>query len=238
MAIFPNLILEKDIQVNDKTRLDASKSFVTQDEAAITLVEIEPEAAAGFIDVTPSPATKASDYFLDWQYSGATRTVTATVRITTDGAPVTFSDTIEVTTAADDMLLSNDKDLTAIEEDILKFVPKGRNSWLNVHRKAQQLILDEIDERGITNTDGTRITKDQLVEIEDFRQWSAYMTLWLIMNDISNSVDDKFANKAASYKNTMDFHRERSFMRIDFNKDGNIDAGEKEPVRSSRLIRV
>ncbi len=85
MAIFPNLKLEDIVQINDKTRLDASKSF-TADEAAVTLVEIEPESAAGFIDITPTVATNSKQYFLDWSYSGTSRTVTVSVRITTDGA--------------------------------------------------------------------------------------------------------------------------------------------------------
>ena len=45
--IFINCINEGLIQVNDKTRIDVSRSFVSGD--GITDIEIEPEAAAGFI---------------------------------------------------------------------------------------------------------------------------------------------------------------------------------------------
>ena len=54
MAIFPNAELEEVVQVDDKTRLDARKSFVSKDEADVTLIEVEPEAGSGFIDVTGS----------------------------------------------------------------------------------------------------------------------------------------------------------------------------------------
>jgi len=38
--IFPNLELEAIVQLGDRTRLSALKSFVTQNEAAISLVQI------------------------------------------------------------------------------------------------------------------------------------------------------------------------------------------------------
>lgn len=237
MAIFPNLILEETLQTNDKTRLNGTKSFTSGGEADVTLVRIDPGDGTGFVDVTPSPATKTVDYYLDWEYS-TDGLITVQIEITTDGVPVISSSTINVVTANDDALFSGDQDLTAVEEEILRYVPKGRNSWLNVHRKAQSIILAELDERGIQNSDGTRITKDQILEIDDFNKWSTYLVLWLIMQDLSNSVDDKFDKKSIMYKQRMDFHRERSFLRIDFNKDGDIDLSEQQSVRSARMVRA
>lgn len=233
MAIFPNIIIEDTVQVNDKTRLDATKSFISKDEAAITLVEIDP-GTGSFVNVT---GTSSKDWYLDWEYS-TDGDQTVVVRITTDGAPVTKSATLPIISVVDDALFSGDQDLTSIEEDLLRYVPKGRNSFLNVHRKAQGIILAELDERGIQNSDGTRILKTQILEIEDFNKWSSYLVLWLIMQDLSNSVGDKFDEKANIYKQRMDFHRERSFLRIDLNKDGSIDLGEQQSVRTARMIRI
>lgn len=237
MAIFPNLQLEATVQVNDKTRLDATKSFTSGGEAAVTLVEIDPGDGTGFVDVTPATATQTNQYFLDWEYS-TDGSFTVSARITTDGAPVTFTKSITIVTAASDALFSADTDLTAVEEDILRYVPKGRNSFLNVHRKAQEIILDELDERGITNSDGTRILKTQILDIREVNSWANYLVLWLIMQDLSNSVDDKFDQKAKMYKQRMDFHREKSFLRIDFNKDSSITLGEFESIRTARMIRT
>ena len=50
--IFPVLELEKTVQLNDKTRLDGRKSYTTPEEAAISLVEIQPEAGQPFFTVT------------------------------------------------------------------------------------------------------------------------------------------------------------------------------------------
>ncbi len=237
MAIFADLELEKTIQINDKTRLNATKSFVSKDEAAVTLVEIEPEAASGFVDVTGT-SSSSSDWFLDWQYSGATRTVTATTRITTDGAPTSFTNTIEVVTAVDDKLFSTDSDLLPLEPDILKWVPIGRNSFFNVHREAQELIIAWLDEQGYVDVDLEPLTKADIIDLEEVRKWSTNLTLKLIFEAIKNSVDDVFAQKATTYEGQEVFHRKRAVLRIDLNNDGVVDDNEALNFKSFDLIRI
>lgn len=238
MAIFPKLTLEKTVQVDDKTRLDATLSF-TSNENAVTLVEIDPGDGTGFLDVTPAPATKTSEYLLDWVYS-TDGTFTVSARITTDGAPVTETMDIEIVTAANDKLFSDDQDFDGIIElqERLKLVEKGRYSHLKYHRKAQEEILDEIDAAGIYNSDGTSITKDQIFVTNDVNNWSTYLTLHLIYMDKSNTPGDHWEMKAMKFKKRGDFYKERSFLRIDFNKDDSVSLGEFEPVRSSRMVRA
>lgn len=235
MAIFADLELEKIIQINDKTRLNATKSFVSKDEAAITLVEIEPEATEGFIDVT---GTTSSDFFLDWQYTGATRTVTATTKITTDGAPTSFTNTIEVVTASDDRLFSADNDLLPLESDILRWVPDGRNSFFNVHREAQELIIAWLDEQGYVDVDKNPLTKVDIIDLEEVRKWSTNLTLKLIFQAIKNSVDDVFAEKAETYEGQEVFHRNRSIIRLDLNNDGIVDDNEGLNFKTFDLVRI
>lgn len=234
MAIFPDIKTEGTIQIDDQIRIDASRSFVSKDEAAITLVEIQPEATESFVTVTGS---SSADWFLDWRYSGSTRTVAVAVRVTTDGSPVTFSKNVEVLTSADDKLFSDDDDLIGIETDVLRYLPKGRSSFLNVHRKAQDIILAELDDRGITDFEGNRLTKDAVVDVEEVNKWSTYSVLWMIFQDLSDAVDDIFARKSDFFASRMNFHRDRSFLRLDLNGDGNLDLGEIVPVRTTRLLR-
>jgi len=212
MAIFPQLQSEAVIQTGDKIRLDGSKSFLSPDEAAISLVEIEPESGSGFIQVATTES--ASAYVLDWVYTGATRTVTATIRITTDGVPVTTTLGISVVTSADDKLFSTDGDIIMIESDITKKIPKGRSSYLNVHRRAQARIVSELNDRGITNTDGGRITKDAIIDVEEVKQWSIYLALEIIFRDLSNAVDDVFMQKSLEYSKEVDYHRNKCFIRL------------------------
>ena len=234
MAIFPKLQLDRVLQIEDGTRLDATKTFVSKDEAAITLVEIEPEAAAGFIDVT---GTKSKDWFLDWQYDGVSRAVDVTVRVTTDGAPVTFTQSIELLTADDDKLFSDDYDLITKEEDILRFLPDGRTSFKYKHRQTQKEIIEDFNERGVTDLDGDKLTKDAFVDIEEVRLWALNMTLSMIFRDKSNVVGDQFDAKANDYMSEALTHKHRAYYRLDLDGDGNITNGEKSPFRTVDLVR-
>jgi len=227
--IFPVLELEKTVQVDDKTRLDAVKSYITPDEAAITLIEIEPEASNGFIDVT-------SIKYLDWQYSTDGDKV-VTVRVTTDGAPVTTSKTIPVVTAVDDYLYSGDEDLTAYESNIMDFVRPGRNSYLDIHRASQDRILRWLDEHRIWDVSGNRLAKEAIVDIEEVEAWSKFMTLKYIFESISNAVDDVFHDKAMRYKQLEEAARNKSALRLDRDGDGNSDDEAKLDLRSFRILR-
>ena len=233
--IFPNLELEDTLQFGDRTRLSAVKSFITQDEAAVTLVEIEPSSGGGFIDVTGSGS---EDWFLDWEYTGgASITETVSVRVTTDGAPVTSTNTLELITPADDRLFSDDSQLTQQESDILKWVPDGRNSFLNIHRRAQELIIAFLDEQGYTDVDGDPLTKEDIVRLDEVNQWSKALALSLIFQSQSNAVDDVFDRKSKFYGSEVLTHRHRSILRVDLNNDGEIDPGEKLPFKTLDIIR-
>lgn len=235
MAIFPSLEIESVVQIDDKTRFNAEKSFVSKDEADITLVEIEPEAGAGFIDVT---AANSREWYLDWSYSGISRAAVISVRITTDGVPITSAKTIQVITAADDFLFSSDEDITPYESDVLKYVEKGRSSFLNKHRAVQGLIIDDLNDQGIANPDGSRITKAIIVDIREVNRWSKFWTLGLIFDDFQNSENDKFDEKAKRYFGRANSARKQSFLRLDLNGDGEISEGEHVDMTTKDLVRT
>lgn len=237
MAIFPKMSTDRIVQVEDSLRLDATSTFISKDEAAITLVEIQPEATESFIDVTGTGSNLAKNWFLDWQYSGTSRTVDITVRVTTDGAPVTFTQSLEVITASDDKLFSDDYDLTVKEEDILKWLPDGRTSFKYKHRQVQTMIVEDFNERGVVDRDNNKLTKDAFVDIEEVRQWSLNMVLSLIFKDNSNVVGDIFDQKANNYMSEALTHKHRAFYRLDLNGDGSIDNNEKSPFRTVGLVR-
>lgn len=228
--IFPVLEAEDLVQTNDKTRIAATKSFVTKDETSITNVEIEPEAGAGFISVF---AGGSSNWFLDWAYETAGQK-TVTLRVTNAGGDQTKQVSIMVVTPAEDKLWSSDADLVRYESDILKWVPSGRASWLNKHRKAQVLILDWLDSVRIWNDDGSRLTKDSFLVTDDVRLLSIYTTLQLIMVDISNKPDDVFEQKAKQYAKLSYDLKARGRIQADFNKNNLND----DPGIDNKVIRM
>lgn len=105
--ISPSLSYENVLQIEDKTRLDASRSFVTND-GSITDVLIDPESGEGFISIFNSDQDK---WYLDWAYE-TDGIKTITVRVETD-APSTRDRTysINILSKEDDSLFSSDSDL-------------------------------------------------------------------------------------------------------------------------------
>ncbi len=223
--IFAHIDIEAVVQVNDKTRLNASKSF-SNTIGEITLVEIQPTASESFYDVT-------SDLYLDWSYSTDGDHV-ATVRI---NGTESQSRTISVLSVADDNLFSVDTDIISYEPDLLKWVQDGRNSFLDKHRAAQREILNELDANQIWKRDGSRYTATDIVDIQEFKEWSKYETLRIIFDGISNAIDDVFKDKANNYKMLVVSAKKRATLRLDYNDDGNIDNLEKTNIFTGTLRR-
>lgn len=225
MALFPVLQNETIVQVGDKTRLDARKSFANGGDS-ITLLEIDAGDGAGFIDVT---ATK----YLDTSYStDADKIIEVRLNSTEVG---TFG--IHVITEEDDNLFSEDYDLELHEPDILRYVRDGRNTYKDIHRRVQTLLIDWLDENRFWKNNQDRYTKDDLVDIQDFKESSIYWVLNLIFEGLSDKVDDKWSQKALMYKGKAFEARSRGTLRLDANGDGTI-IGEKVDNWSKRLTRI
>lgn len=66
MSIFPNLSLEKEVQIDDRTRFNATKSFISGSVSNIAAIEIRPGDDSTLVDVF-DPDDK-DDWYLDWQF--------------------------------------------------------------------------------------------------------------------------------------------------------------------------
>jgi len=237
VSIFPVIETDHVVQVNDKFRISAVKSYVAKGQEPISDVEIEPFDGHGFVSVF-SP--RGSDWFLDWQYDTEGEKQ-ITLRITSGSdTPVTQEVTavVECLTAEQDHLLSADQDLVAIESKILSWVPAGRNSFLYAHREAQRQILEWLWTNGFKKSNGSKVEKSDLLDIEEFRFWSRFVTLRLIFNDISNSVDDIFDKKAKAYKNEEFLWRNKASLKLDWNGDGNLEDLEFVDMTVRSLVRT
>jgi len=235
VAIFPKIECDDVVQVSDKFRIDCTKSYLSKGEAAISLVEIEPEVGSGFIAVTGSPIA-AKNWFLDWEYA-ASGVKTVGVRVTTNAVPVTLTTQVEVVTAEDDKLFSSDSDLVSIEHNILKYVPEGRSSFKYIHREAQKQILEWLYINGFRGTGNTRLTKENVIDVSEVRFWSKYLALRLIFQDLSNAPEDVFDKKSKLYQRDEHKWRENSGLKLDFNGDGVQGAYESANMTTRNLVR-
>lgn len=235
MSVFAYLELEPIVQVDDRTRLSAVKSFATQDESAISMVEIDPGTGT-FVDVTPDTATDSENYYLDYQFSSAgSKTIRA--RITAGSTVNTVSKTITVLSVADDALFASDADLATAEPDVLQYVKSGRNTFKDIHRAAQDEIIQYLNEQGYTDSEGDPLTKDAIVDFDEVKLWSKYTALRMIYEGLSNAVDDIYAKKAAKYDKAIIPHRNKVIIRLDVDGDGEVDTNEGIGVQTCELFK-
>lgn len=228
--IFPILKSDPVVQVGDKIRLDASKSFTTPGEHTITEVEIEPQASAGFYDVK-------QEMFLDWVYlSSGSKTASLRVEVSGNVHPsVTVTMNITVLTEAQDKLFSKDSDLIGHESNIYDYLPKGYSSFNHLHRSSQSMIMDSLLQRGYEKNTGEPLTKADLFNIEEVRQWSKFLTLSSIFSSSANEVNDFFSVKAQQYKELAERSAQRAFITLDTDADGEPDTQVNLTV--GRLVR-
>jgi hypothetical protein len=217
--------METVLQVEDKTRISASRSFVTND-GNITDVLIKPEGSESFISVFNSDPEK---WYLEWAYiTDGMKTVEVQIDTDAPSSRVRTYD-LNVLSKDDDTLFSGDSDLIPYEPDVLKYLPKGKNTYLYAHRKAQEIIIAYLDEQRIWNQDKSRITKEQIAAItnneirKQFEEWSTFQTLLIIFESIQVSNEDIFQEKKINYMNLRNAARNRAALRLDLDGDEELE---------------
>lgn len=146
-----------------------------------------------------------------------------TLTLGNDDPEVVFKFYQKVYSPSGDKLFSNDQDLLANESDILKYVPAGRSSFVNVHRKAQERIVEWLDQNGFTDSNGEKLSKFAICDISEVAAWSRYLALEMIFRDFGNAKDDVFKQKADYYEKLALSARQRAIVRIDINGDDKLD---------------
>lgn len=143
---------------------------------------------------------------------------------------------VEVYSPEGDALFSCDADLTAEEPDIMKWLPQGRTSYMDLHRKAQRLILDWLDRKGYRDTQGNKLTKFAVLDKSDVNTWSYYTALRLFFNGNSNAKDDVFKEKAKEYAKHEAESRDRFTLSLDLNNDKKPDAQKGPDIATGRIL--
>jgi hypothetical protein len=143
---------------------------------------------------------------------------------------------LEVYTAEGDALFSEDSDLVAEEPDIMKWLPAGKGSFINLHRKSQKLILDWLDKKGYRDDNGKKITKWAFIDNSDVRMWSYYQVLKLFFMSVQNAKDDVFKKKAEYYEKQEIAARDRAVLNLDLDGDKKEDSTQGPDIQSGRLF--
>lgn len=239
-----------------KTQMDAAGaatytvSVSSDDKITITATSafsLRPQTGTnGLVSVLPLIGFKPKPGFGDNEFSNKTTVTGKRVRQLPKAVTIEIGDGsntanktfyINVFSEDGDALFSSDQDLIAHRDDIMDFVPAGRNTFKHIHRRAQDLILAYFDESGLVDIYGDPLTVKSVVDPEEVRQWSTFLVLRLIHDDLSNSNDDNFYLKARDFESKEKLHRSRSILRLDVNNDGRADLGEGVSTIGSSVVR-
>lgn len=134
----------------------------------------------------------------------------------------TYQETVIIVNPEDDELLTSNSELISIDSNIMSNLPCGRGDWRYLIRHATTDIILEMREMGWGNPCDCKavtcatccdyiaednITFDNIADIKEVRMWANYYVLYLVHDNLWDSVDDvnfrkaeKYAEKAEEYK--------------------------------------
>lgn len=188
----------------------------------IDLLEIKPDTGEDFFEVfnnqveLPIGQSSDSSKFMPWAYSSA-GTKTITVRATKGSDIETKDFTIEIIEESADPHFSSDNDLKLHEPSIFSYLPKGRNSFLYLHREVKAEILRHL--KAIDN----EIDYSKLYDKEEFRAWSKFRVLELIFEKEIKESEDIFSFKRNTYKSLKEVAKTEVRATLDYDEDGTAD---------------
>lgn len=231
MSNFPIIKSDEKVFTGDKISFDFSKSFITPDEtlAAVPNHQASFDGGVTWIDVTTSKK-------IDFIYS-TPGSKTVKLRVTTTLGNVVADKIINVMDIVAQKLFSNDSDLYRFEPEIDSLLPKKWTSWNLVHLESQKYFIDWLDEKRIYAADGSKYGVADLSDLDQVRQFSIFKTLELIYSGTFNQTGDIYSSKRDKYRELANDKLGKSTISLDYNKNGNLNEGERTDLHSVVLIR-
>ena len=237
-----------------KTKMDAAGTLV-HTVAVSSDNKITISAPSAFSLLVDTGANAAASIFGEIGFSGddlaglatytgekikrVNRTVSVKITNSDDPTPATntISETIEVVSEIGDNLFSTDQQLVKHRHDVLKYIPDGRSSFKNMHRRVQELILAWLDTEGYVDYNSNKFTAESLVDVSEVSDWATMYALQLIFEELSNAIDDVYAEWAKKYEASAKVLKQRAILRIDMDNDGALLTGEGVDIRSGVVVR-
>jgi hypothetical protein len=220
--------------LNDKISISADAPFALKGESGLS-TDANLLGMVGF----------AEDADLDESHEGdvlANFAKYVTLTVVNDASPTPDSASksvfVSVISARLDKLFSSDAKLKSRESDIMKYLADGRASFKNFHRESQGLIFEWLDRQGFLDDFGDKLTKDNIKDVAEVQEWATMICLRLIFESVSNTTDDVFFRKARQYEKMEAFYRDKAVLRLDLNKDGEVDPSGSESLDVQHAIVV
>lgn len=138
------------------------------------------------------------------------------------------------------LVFSNDLDLKEEYPSILEMLPENEASFIRFHVASRKDIVSELRGQNKTiqtSNDIKYIDQFDLLDFEEVRDASKFLTLSKILYWISDAVDDKWFQKAKQYEEKYGAKLGRVNLSIDNNNDGKKDKNEIGKVETLVIER-
>lgn len=138
-------------------------------------------------------------------------------------------------------IFSYDSDLEEEYPNINKFLPEDEQgnkakSFIKFHMSARKEIVQILRKKFIM--DKKLLDQFDLLNIDEVRQASKYLTLAKIFFWLADTVDDKWRTKSKEYDKTFADFIDAVTLTIDKNDNGVIDSVESNAIQVTQVIRV
>lgn len=134
---------------------------------------------------------------------------------------------------------SDDSDLKEEYPNIMDHLPDGASSFVNFHQAARKDIITYFRNQGkvVNSNDPKKVDQFDLLDFEEVREASKFLVLHKIFMWLSDSIDDKWYQKANDFAKKYSDKINLFYLSLDTNDDGQADPDEKMAIKSVRIIR-
>lgn len=156
------------------------------------------------------------------------------------------ADTSLMTLAGLNLVFSSDRELKEEYPNIMDMLPDGATSFIGFHVASRKDILSYFRSQGKL-IDGNKDQNNQapkmvdqfdLLNYEELKDASVFLTLSKIMGWLSDAVDDKWYQKAKKYEEKYLEKIALVNLSLDKNDDGKADKNELNQIQFVQVVRA
>jgi hypothetical protein len=139
------------------------------------------------------------------------------------------------------LVFADDFDLKESYPDIMDFLPENSSSFIAYHQEARNHILMYLRNKGKNIKQQNRykmLDQFDLHNFDEVRQAAKYLALANIFYNESDSVDDKWKQKADGFYKKYSEAINLGFLSIDENDNGKVDSNESNAIQFITVHRL
>lgn len=138
------------------------------------------------------------------------------------------------------LVFSNDNDLKEEYPTIMDMLPENDASFIRFHTASRKDIVSYFKGQGkyiLNNGKKKNLDQFDLLEFEEVRDASKFLTLAKILHWQSDAVDDKWYQKAKMYESKYGEKLSAVNLSVDENDDGKQSNSEINAIQSISIVR-